>query len=272
MDESEYLENFISQYFKNPIQIPSDLFTVEIHDRKTMDNLALVPKYFMKKGIFSLFNITDLLNLDSDFIDITIYSNFKLNLKQLITSRISRQPIVIGKNIIKYELTSILKTDQFPERFLCLDIPINYELNLNDFIHHFVSKKFLYAEKKYLELEANGIRRSTKKNVYYNQIQNKYGIAPLMFNKKIQEILSNILIYIQKNYYNVINIENLTGFLAPQIPEAYHRADKTGILVINFKFTSRFDQKNLISHSYLIFKFDWMKKIFRKHLPMNKTF
>lgn len=272
MNASDYLENLITQYIKNPIQIPSELFTVEIHDRKSIENLALNPKYFIKKGSFFIFNISNLLNLDSDLIDITIYSNFKLYLEKLITSQISRQPIVLGKNLIKYELTSILKTDQFPERFICLDVPINYELNLNDFIHYFVNKKFLYAEKKYIELETRGIMRSRKKSEYYKKIKNKYGVAPLMFHRKIQEILADILTYIQENYSKVIKIENLDGNITPKIPEAYHIAEKTGVLVIKFKFSSRFDQNNLRSHSYLIFKFNWMRRIFKKHLPEIRTY
>ena len=272
MNRSEFLENLLIQYLKNPIQIHSDLFSVEINDHKSTQNLALNHKFFQKIRGFNLFMVSELCELDSEYIDIIIDSKFKLNLNSLISTHISDQPKLIEKNVKKYELMATLKTNQFPNEFQCIDVPLNYELILNDFIEYFINRKFLNADRQYLKMEATGKGDSRKKGEYYRMIMNKYSITPLEFNRRIQIILAEILLYIQINYSKIITIDNLKGELIPKIPKGYHRIEETGILAIIYKFKTRFDNKNCVSHSFLTFKFNWMKKIFKKHLPEKKTF
>ena len=48
MDGEEFLKNFLEQYLKHPIQIPSNLYSVQINDQNSTRNLALDKKYFIK--------------------------------------------------------------------------------------------------------------------------------------------------------------------------------------------------------------------------------
>ena len=48
LDEYEFISNIISQYLKNPIEIPSNLYSVQINDQKSLRNLAENQKYFIK--------------------------------------------------------------------------------------------------------------------------------------------------------------------------------------------------------------------------------
>ncbi|MBD3214540.1 MAG: hypothetical protein GF311_18150 [Candidatus Lokiarchaeota archaeon] len=266
-DRNEFFERLIQQYFQNPILIPSNLYNVEIRDRKTLRNLATDNKYFIKKGEFYSFNLSNLVDLETEYIDIFIDSKYKLHLHKIISSHISKQPKLVGKKTFKYDLTSLMKTEKFPENFQCIDIPIKYDIKLNDFIQHFINKKFLIAQNKYLDLESAGVRISREKGEYRRMIQNRFGIPPLKFNKRIQLILEDIVHYIQKNFNKVIKIEIIEGNLIPEIPEGYHRVENTGQVILNLKFKTNFSNKNLITKAYLTFNFKWMKKIFKKYLP-----
>ncbi len=268
MDEEDFLNNLLHQYLKNPIQIPSKLFSVQINDQKSLKNLALDQKYFIRLDDFFIFHLSNLFNIDSEYITIIIDSNFKIDLESLITSYISKQPKLLDNNQIQYELVSILKNNQFPNSFQCLNIPISFNLILNNFLEYFIQKRFLLAANKWYTLETYQKGSLRKKREYFGMIKNKFGITPLEFNQRIQKVLEGILTYIQFNYNDIIKITNLKGFVLPKIPKGYHRVEKTGIIEIRFKFETNFDNNQCVTHSLLTFDFSWMRKIFKPYFNL----
>ncbi|MFX1296284.1 MAG: hypothetical protein ACFFD2_15715 [Promethearchaeota archaeon] len=262
-NEDKFFENFLNQYLKNPILISSHLYTVQIYDQKTTENLANDPKYFFKKDEFYAFNLTELFNHDSEFITIFINSNFVLYLDSLIESHISKQPRLIEQKTLQYGFTSILKTELFPCILQCFNIPIHFDLNLNQFIEYFIPKKFLIALDKWVQMEKDN-KKNRIKNHYAQMIHNRFKITPLEFSHRIQLALNNMIIYIQENFNKVIQIRNKKGVILPEIPNAYHQAEKTGMLFIRFKFRTNFNNQNPGIKSLLIFNFKWMSKIFKK--------
>ena len=138
MNREEFIENLIVQYLQNPIQIPSEYFYVEIYSQQLTDNLAYEPKFFEYKDGFFFFNLTNLFNLDSDYIDIIINSKFNLSLESVISAHISKQPKIVKNNVERYELISLLKTNRLPDKFQCLNIPVKFDIVLNDFIGYFI--------------------------------------------------------------------------------------------------------------------------------------
>ncbi len=268
MKGEEFLENLLEQYLKNQIQIPSEFFSVQINDQNSLKNFALDPKYFINIEDFYIFHLSNLFNLDSEYINIIIDSKFKIDIESLIVSKISKQPKLLSNNVLQYELTSVLKTSQFPEKFQFLNIPIRFNLVLNNYLEYFIQKRFLGAADKWFTIATFEKGSFRKKNEYSRMIRNRFGINPLEFNKRIQRVLENILTYIQDNYYDVININNLTGILKPKVPKGYRRADKTGILEIGLGFETNFDNNQYTTHSLLIFDFNWMRKIFKNYFKL----
>ena len=268
MDEEDFLNNLLHQYLKNPIQIPSKLFSVQINDQKSLKNLALDQKYFIRLDDFFIFHLSNLFNIDSEYITIIIDSNFKIDLESLITSYISKQPKLLDNNQVQYELVSILKNNQFPNSFQCLNIPISFNLILNNFLEYFIQKRFLLAADKWYTLETFQKGSLRKKREYFGMIKNKFGITPLEFNQRIHKVLEGILSYIQFNYNDIIKITNLKGFVLPKIPKGYHRVEKTGIIEIRFKFETNFDNNQCVTHSLLTFDFSWMRKIFKPYFNL----
>ena len=268
MEEKDFLNNLIEQFLKNPIEIPSKLFSVQINDQKSLQNLATDQKFFIRLDDFFLFHLSNLLNLDSEYITIIIDSNFRIDLESLITSNISKQPKLLDKNTVQYELTSILKNNQFPKSFQCLNIPISFNLILNNFLEYFIPKRFLLAADKWYTLETYQKGSLRKRHEYFSMIKNKFGITPLEFNRRIQITLEEILTNIQLNFNNIIKIKNLKGFIIPKIPKGYHRAEKTGIIEISFKFETNFDNNQYVTHSLLTFEFNWMRKIFKTYFML----
>ncbi len=265
MDGKEYLKEFLKQYFKNPIQIPSRLYSVQINHQTSTVNLARNQKYFIKVDDNFIFHISNLLDLDSEYVYILIDTKFKLNLNYLISSHISRQPKIIGKNLIQYELMSLLKTNIFPEKFQCLNIPIKYELILNNFIEHFIPKRFLTVSDKWYKMATYERGNFRKKKQYYNMIKQRFGIAPLEFNRRIQIVLDELLNHIRMQFDEVVKIKVLKGKLIPKIPKGYRRSEKPGLLIIYFKFETDFDNVNCITQAHLTFSFKWMRTIFKKY-------
>ncbi len=267
-DEEKFLKKFLSQYLNNPIEIPSELYSVQINDQNSIENLALNKKFFVRVADYNIFHISNLLELDSEYINILIDSKFKIDLGYLISSNISHQPKIIGKNILQFELISLLKTNIFPDKFQCLNIPVSYELNLNDFIEYYIPKKFLIASEKWYKMERFEGGSFRKKRQYAVMLKQKFGISPLEFNRRIQLVLEGLLYHIQKKYSNVIEIKNIKGILNPKIPKGYHRAENPGILSIRFKFETNFDNESCITQAHLIFDFKWMRNIFKKYFSI----
>ena len=254
-NRTEYLLDFIEQYLQNPIQIPSNLFTIKIYNQNSLENLADNANFFEKIGSFYLINLENLLKLDSDIISIYIYSKFKLNLNSVIKAHISKQPIKIDKFTNKYQMTCMLQKNDFPNNFQCLNIPVSFKLRLNDFINYFIPKKMLLARSKWIQEELRNSNFSRKKKEYARMIEQKYGITPLEFGRCIDKILNEILEYIRNNYNNVIKIENEVGILNLEIPECYYLSNKTGISVIDLRFHTNFDNLNCGVKSNLVFNF-----------------
>ena len=262
--DNKIIDKFIEQYIKNPISIPSELYSVEIYSQDSLVNLAQDKKYFQRIENFFIFNISNLMKLDSDFITIIINSNFKLNFKNVVSLNVSKQPKRIEEFKNKYELVSFLKSNDFPEKFQFLNIPISFSLILNDFINYFIPKKMIMAHSRWYKLELKSRKNSRKKNEYAKMIENKYNISPLGFGIKLDKVLNEILLYIQNNFHKIIKIINIDGKIYPEIPTAYHLSEATGIIKINFNFTTNFDNLNCGTISHMIFDFRWMKKIFRE--------
>lgn len=268
MDEYEFIKNLLNQFINNPIEIPSKLYSVQINDQKSIMNLAEDQKYFIKLEDIYLFHLSNLFNLDSEYINIIIDSNFKLELDSLIISTISKQPKVIKNNVFQYELMSVLKSNDFPENFQCLNIPIKFNLVLNDFINYYIQKKFLVAANKWINMTRSRSTQLRKKREYSRMIENRFGISPLEFLERIQRVLEDILGYIQFHYNDIIEIKNLRGQIIPKIPTGYHRASQTGIIEIKFKFETNFDNNHRVTHSLLKFDFNWMRKIFKNYFNL----
>lgn len=268
MEENDFLKNLLDQFLKNPIEIPSNFFSVQINDQNSLQNLASDQKYFIRLDDFYLFHLSNLVKLDSEYITIIIDSKFKIDIESLVTSNISKQPKLLGKNTIQYELISVLRNNQFPKSFQCLNIPISFNLLLNSFLEYFIPKRFLLAADKWYTLETYQKGSLRKRREYFSMIKNKFGITPLEFNRKIQSILGEILTYIQENFNNIIKIKNLKGFIIPKIPKGYHRVERTGIIEISFKFETNFDNNQCVTHSFLTFDFNWMRKIFKTYFKL----
>jgi len=81
MDGEEFLKKFLEQYLKHPIQIPSNLYSVQINDQNSTKNLALDKKYFIRIEDSYIFHISNLLELDSEYVYIFIDTKFKFNLE-----------------------------------------------------------------------------------------------------------------------------------------------------------------------------------------------
>jgi len=271
-NRTQYLLDFIDQYLQSPIQIPSDMYKINIYDQKSSKNLADNPIYYEKIGNFFIINIENLLKLDSDIINIYIYSKFKLNLNSLIMAHISKQPKKIDDFKILYQAICVLQSNNFPPNFQCLNIPISFKLRLNNFINYFIPKKLIMAHLKWYEEELKGGRGNRKKREYAKMIEQKYGISPLEFGIRIDKTLNEILQYIRNNYEDVIEIESEVGLLNPEIPEGYYLSDATSILQINLKFLTNFDNLNCGIKSNLIFNFKWMKSLFQKYFKTQKTY
>ncbi|KKM68145.1 hypothetical protein LCGC14_1463860, partial [marine sediment metagenome] len=272
MEDEKYLENLLDQYVKNPILIPGKLYSIQINDNKSPNNLALDSRYIMKIDEFNAFNLSNLLNLESEYINIFIDSNFTLNFDSLISTHISKQPKVIDKYITQYELTSLLKNNQLPEKFRCLNIPVGFEMVLNDFIEHFLQKKFLIAYSEWHKIEKKKFGPDRKKNHYAQMISNKYRITPLEFGSRIRTIIDMILAYIQKNHNSIIKIENIKGYITLSKLEGVYTSQKNGMVnKISMKFETSLDNDNFATKSNITFNFKWMKSIFRKILPEVRT-
>jgi len=273
MEDEKYLENLLDQYVKNPILIPGKLYSIQINDNKSPNNLALDSRYIMKIDEFNAFNLSNLLNLESEYINIFIDSNFTLNFDSLISTHISKQPKVIDKYITQYELTSLLKNNQLPEKFRCLNIPVGFEMVLNDFIEHFLQKKFLIAYSEWHKIEKKKFGPDRKKNHYAQMISNKYRITPLEFGSRIRTIIDMILAYIQKNHNSIIKIENIKGYITLSKLEGVYTSQKNGMVnKISMKFETSLDNDNFATKSNITFNFKWMKSIFRKILPEVRTY
>ena len=273
MEDEKYLENLLDQYVKNPILIPGKLYSIQINDNKSPNNLALDSRYIMKIDEFIAFNLSNLLNLESEYINIFIDSNFTLNFDSLISTHISKQPKVIDKYITQYELTSLLKNNQLPEKFRCLNIPVGFEMVLNDFIEHFLQKKFLIAYSEWHKIEKKKFGPDRKKNHYAQMISNKYRITPLEFGSRIRTIIDMILAYIQKNHNSIIKIENIKGYITLSKLEGVYTSQKNGMVnKISMKFETSLDNDNFATKSNITFNFKWMKSIFRKILPEVRTY
>ncbi len=273
MEDEKYLENLLDQYVKNPILIPGKLYSIQINDNKSPNNLALDSRYIMKIDEFIAFNLSNLLNLESEYINIFIDSNFTLNFDSLISTHISKQPKVIDKYITQYELTSLLKNNQLPEKFRCLNIPVGFEMVLNDFIEHFLQKKFLIAYSEWHKIEKKKFGPDRKKNLYAQMISNKYRITPLEFGSRIRTIIDMILAYIQKNHNSIIKIENIKGYITLSKLEGVYTSQKNGMVnKISMKFETSLDNDNFATKSNITFNFKWMKSIFRKILPEVRTY
>ena len=273
MDREKFINNLIEQYFQNPILIQSKLYKIHVYDRNSPNDLALDPQYIMKINEFDAFNLTNLFTLESDYIDIYIDSSFKLDLDSLISSHISRQPKHIDKYVFQYELTSLLKTNQLPESFKCLNIPLTFNMVLNTFLRHFIPKKFLIAHSEWHKLEQKRTGLSHKKNYYSQMIDNKYGVPPLEFTRRIQLIIDNILNYIKNNHQKVIGITNLEGVIDVKRLDGLYLSKEGGIIKeIVLGFETNFDNNNFATHSLITFNFNWMRSIFKKYLPKKKTF
>jgi len=270
MDKKDFIKNLLNQYLENPIYIPSELYQVQIISQNSLENLASNPEYFNKIGNFSILNLSNLLNVDSQFIDITIYSNFQLDLESLISTQVSRQPKMVGKNQKKYQITSILKYNQFPEKFQCLNIPISFTIILNEFIAFFIPKKFLIASFEWYKMETSRIRNIAKENRLKQMIYNRYKVTPLKFNEIFGRIMSDILEYIKINYKDVIKIENINGHITPKAPRGIYEVQPTGLekKIIELNFETSYDDRNVATQSNIIFNFNWMRKIFKNYLPV----
>ncbi|TFG11344.1 MAG: hypothetical protein EU535_07345 [Promethearchaeota archaeon] len=264
VDKNEFFKVLLDQYLENPIKIPSNLFNVQINSQNSLLNLADNKRYFIKLDEINLFHLSNLINIDSEYITIIIDSNFKLDIDSLIVSTISKQPKITSRNVYQYELMSLLKASDFPEKFQCLNIPISFNLILNDFLEYYIPKKYLIAADKWYKMTRFQKGSLRKKNQYSNMIKNRFGINPLEFNNRIQKLLESMLYYIQTNYDDIIKIENIKGNIIPKIPEGYHRIEKTGVVEIRFNFETNFDNCQKVSHSYLYFDFNWMRKLFKK--------
>jgi len=273
MEDEKYLENLLKQYFKNPILIRSKLYSIQINDNNSPHNLALDNRYVMKIDEFNAFNLSNLFSLESEYINIFIDSNFTIDFDVLISSYISKQPKVVDKYITQYELTSLLKNNQLPERFKCLNIPVSFNMVLNDYIEHFIPKKFLIAFSEWHKLEKKKYGPDKKKNHYAQMLSNKYGITPLEFGSRIKTIIDVILENIQKNQNSIIKIENIKGFITLTKLEGVvtSQKDRT-IYEIRMIFETSLDNDNFATKSCITFNFKWMKSIFRKILPEIRTF
>ena len=183
----------------------------------------------------------------------------------MIKAHISKQPIKIDKFTNRYQMTCMLQKNDFPDNFQCLNIPVSFKLTLNDFINYFIPKKMLLARKKWIQEELRNTHISRKKKEYASMIEQKYGITPLDFSRRITRISNEILEYIRQNYDNVIDIVNEVGILNLEIPHCYYLSNNTGISVIELRFHTNFDTLNCGVKSNLIFNFKWMKKIFRDY-------
>lgn len=273
MEDEKYLENLLDQYFKNPILIPGKLYSIQINDNKSPNNLALDSRYIMKIDEFNAFNLSNLLNLESEYINIFIDSNFTLNFDSLISTHISKQPKIVDKYITQYELTSFLKNNQLPEKFRCLNIPVRFEMVLNNFIEHFIQKKFLIAFSEWHKVEKKKFGPDRKKNFYAQMISNKYKITPLEFGSRIATIIDMILGYMQKNHNSIIKIENIKGYITLSNLEGVYTSQKDGMVnKVSMKFETSLDNDNFATKSNITFNFKWMKSIFRKILPEIRTY
>ena len=273
MEDEKYLENLLIQYRKNPLLIPGKLYSIQINDNKSPNNLALDSRYIMKIDEFNAFNLSNLLNLESEYINIFIDSNFTLNFDNLISTHISKQPRIVDKYITQFELTSILKNNQLPERFRCLNIPVRFEMVLNDFIEHFIKKKFLIAYSQWRKVEKKKFGPDKKKIFYAQMISNKYRITPLELGSRIRIIIDDILGYIQKNHNSIIKIKNIKGYITLSNLEGVYTSQKNGMVnKISMKFETSLDNDNFATKSNITFNFKWMRSIFRKILPEVRTY
>ena len=272
MEDDKYLENLLIQYFKNPILIPGKLYSIQINENKSPHNLALDSRYVIKIDEFNAFNLSNLLNLESEYINIFIDSNFTLNFDTLLVSHISRQPKVVDKYVTQYELTSFLKNNRLPEKFKCLNIPVRFEMVLNEFIEHFIQKKFLIAFSEWHKLEKRKFGPDMKKNHYAQMISNKYKITPLEFGNRIKIVIDRILAYIQENHNTIIEINNIKGYITLSKLEGVYTSQKDGIVnKISMYFETSLDNDNFATKSNILFNFKWMRSIFRKILPVVRT-
>jgi len=273
MDDEKYLENLLKQYLKNPILIRSKLYSIQIFDNNSFHNLALDNRYIMKIDEFDAFNLSNLLSLESEFINIFINSNFTIDFDDLISSHICKQPKIVDKYITQYELTSLLKNNLLPERFKCLNIPVSFNMILSDYIEHFIPKKFLIAFFQWNKLEKKKYGPDKKKNYYAQMLSNKYGITPLEFGSRITIIIDMIVKYLQKNHNSIIKIENIKGFIALNKLEGVFTYQKERIIhEIRMIFETSLDNDNFAIKSCITFNFKWMKSIFRQILPEIRTF
>ncbi|MHA1697138.1 MAG: hypothetical protein ACTSUG_17945 [Candidatus Helarchaeota archaeon] len=269
--EDDYISKFISQFTKNPIHIPSSLYSIQIFSSNSRKNLGEDENYYRKIGDIYILNISNIMELESDFVDIFIDSNFKLPFNQLIFAHISKQPKLIEKRKIMYETISLLKTNQFPDKFQCVDIPIEFKLTLNDFIEYFIPKKILMAYDKWHKLEYKSAGFNRAKKVYADMIYNKFNQTPLQFSNRIDNVLNEIIHYIQENHEDIFDITNIEGILRPIMPKGYHLTEKTSIIELSLRFKTNLDQNNVGTKTIIIFSFEWMKQIFKKFFPKIKN-
>lgn len=272
IDRSEFLLNLIEQYIQNPIQIQSNQFNIEIFDQNSTENLAENREYCEIIGNFFLLKLEELLEIDSETINIYINSKVELNLNSVIKGHISKQPKQLENYKTKYQLISFLQNNDLPPKFQCLNVPVIFKLALNDFINYFIPKKILIARSKWYNAELQSSVNTRKKQEYARMIENRYGISPLEFGKRLHQILNEILNYFSYHYNEIIEINNEIGTIRPIIPDAYHLSDNTGIAIIDLKFFTDFDQNNCGIKSELTFNFKWMKNIFDNYLKQKKSY
>lgn len=267
MSEITFIENLLEQYLKNPIQIPSDLFYIEIYDQQSSDNLGLEPKYFGLIDNFFFIKLSNLINLESDYIDIFINSKFKLDVNRFVVFNISKQPRITKDFSEIYELTAFLKSSLMPERFQFINITLDFRIIVDDVISIFIQRKDIVAARKWYNMEVFGkVGNLRKKNLYNNLIRKKYKITPLQFREYIQMIYKDIYIYLKENHRDILKIENFKGKIMLKPPEGIKLLEQSDLTtLIRIPFETRFDNKKYVSNALLTLNFNWMKDIVLKY-------
>ncbi|MHA1793041.1 MAG: hypothetical protein ACTSVI_10385 [Promethearchaeota archaeon] len=266
MDRNEYIVQLITQYIKNPIKIPSNLYKVRIFGQKSTKDYAKDQNFLHEKDGIILFDLNRLFKLDSEFITIIIDSSFHLDLNSLIKTQISAQPILLDKQTFQYEILSMLKTNQFPDyNFQCLNIPVALEITVNDLIEYYIPRKFLLALKEWEKIERAKSGFNRKENEISRMFRYKYGITPFEFLNRMNDIVNDILPYVQKNYDDVVKIQTIKGELIPEVPKGYQRTGKPRSNFILFEFKTHFDSRNCGTKAKITFNFKWLKKLMKKY-------
>ncbi len=267
VDFDNYLGNLLVQFMKNPIQIPGDLYKIQINDQRSLENLAQNPAYYNKVDQFYIFNLSNLLKLDSEFVNISIDSNFKLNFDSIISSHISIQPKILDKGLVQFEFSCLLKNNLFPERFQCLNIPLYFDFPLNDIVTFFLSRKYLMVANKWYAMETHNSHDRRKKEEYKKMIVQRFGLTPLQFNERINQLLFDISGYVKEHYVDLLSIKNLNGILNPLDPltlDFFTPKGKSGML-IRFNFETNFDNTHYATHSLVNLNLNWVKKFIKDY-------